>query len=74
MTLLKQVLIAVLAVLLAGRTALARPLTGAESRSLAEAVLYLLRVNDARQLTIMRQVYPEFAGIEFPGGSMQGVK
>jgi hypothetical protein len=32
---------------------------------------YLVRVNDAAQLTIMREVYPEFTGVEIPRGSME---
>jgi hypothetical protein len=32
---------------------------------------YLLRVNEAEQVTIMRQVYPEFADIEFSAGTME---
>jgi hypothetical protein len=39
-----------------------------------EGVWYLLRVNDAQQVAIMRQVYPEFAGVEFPGGSVEALK
>jgi hypothetical protein len=34
---------------------------------------YLLRVNEAQQVEIMRQVYPEFADVEFPSGSMEAV-
>jgi|EndMetStandDraft_4_1072995.scaffolds.fasta_scaffold356070_2 hypothetical protein len=32
---------------------------------------YLMRVNDARQLTILHAVYPEFTGVEFPRGTME---
>jgi len=32
---------------------------------------YLLRMNDARQLQILREAYPEFAGVEFPRGSTE---
>ena len=32
---------------------------------------FLLRVSDASQLLIMREVYPEFSGVEFPSGSME---
>jgi hypothetical protein len=38
---------------------------------LDEGVWYLLRVNEAQQVAIMRQVYPEFAGIEFSPGTME---
>jgi hypothetical protein len=34
---------------------------------------YLLRVADAQQVEIMRQVYPEFANVEFPTGSTEVV-
>ena len=34
----------------------------------------LLRVNDAQQVAILRQVYPEFATVEFPGGTMEAVE
>jgi len=37
-------------------------------------VWYLLRVSDAEQLTILRQVYPEYAGVEFPAGSTEALK
>jgi hypothetical protein len=45
-------------------------------RSLTLALLdegrwYLLRMKDARQLEILREAYPEFAGVEFPSGSME---
>ncbi len=32
---------------------------------------YLVRVSEASQLLILRDVYPEFAGVEFPRGSME---
>ena len=35
---------------------------------------YLLRVNETQQVTVLRQVYPEFAGIEFSSGSMEPLK
>lgn len=35
---------------------------------------YLLRVNEDQQVTVMRQVYPEFAEVEFPAGSMEALK
>ena len=35
---------------------------------------YLIRVNDAGQLAILRQVYPGFVGIEFPKGTMKAIK
>jgi hypothetical protein len=35
---------------------------------------YLLRVSEAEQVAIMRQVYPEFAGIEFPAGSTEAME
>jgi hypothetical protein len=35
---------------------------------------YLLRVNEAQQVAIMRQVYPEFAGVEFSAGSMEALE
>jgi hypothetical protein len=37
-------------------------------------VWYLLRVSDQQQLTILRQVYPEYAGVEFPSGSVEALK
>lgn len=36
-----------------------------------EGKWYLLRVQDAAQVTILKQVYPEFAGVEFSPGSME---
>lgn len=38
---------------------------------LDEGKWYLLRVQDAAQVTILKQVYPEFAGVEFSPGSME---
>jgi hypothetical protein len=38
---------------------------------LDDGVWYLLRVSETQQVTIMRQVYPEFAGIEFSPGTME---
>ena len=35
---------------------------------------YLLRVNDVANLLILRDVYPEFAGVELPSGSMEILK
>jgi transposase len=40
---------------------------------LDEGQWFLLRVNDALQLQILREVYPEFTGIEFPSGSMEAL-
>jgi hypothetical protein len=40
---------------------------------LDDGAWYLLRVSDAAQLEIMRQVYPEFVDIEFPRGSMEAL-
>jgi hypothetical protein len=37
-------------------------------------VWYLLRVNDPQQVAIMRQVYPEFVGVEFPSGSLEALQ
>jgi hypothetical protein len=36
-------------------------------------IWYLLRVNDPQQVEIMRQVYPDFVGVEFPQGSTEAV-
>jgi hypothetical protein len=41
---------------------------------LDEGKWYLLRVNNAPQLQILREVYPEFAGVEFPRGSTEMLK
>jgi len=38
---------------------------------LDEGRWYLLRVNNAPQVQILREVYPEFAGVEFPRGSTE---
>ncbi|MEQ1952913.1 hypothetical protein [Mesorhizobium sp. CN2-181] len=49
----------------------------ATSQTLAlldEGAWYLLRVNDAQQVVIMRQVYPQFIGVEFDGGSVEALK
>jgi hypothetical protein len=35
---------------------------------------YILRVNDVAHLMILRDVYPEFAGVELPSGSMEILK
>ena len=35
---------------------------------------YLLRVSEAEQVAIMRQVYPEFAEVEFPASSLEATK
>jgi hypothetical protein len=35
---------------------------------------YLLRVSEAQQVTIMRQVYPEFAEVEFPASSLEATE
>ncbi len=35
---------------------------------------YLLRVNEQQQVEIMRQVYPQFVGVEFDGGSVEALK
>ena len=35
---------------------------------------YVIRVNDVANLIIMRSVYPEFAGVELPSGSMEILK
>lgn len=31
---------------------------------------YLLRINEEKQLAILREVYPSFASVEFPAGTM----
>jgi hypothetical protein len=41
---------------------------------LEEGVWYLLSVNDAQQITVLRQLYPDFDGVEFPRGSMEALK
>jgi hypothetical protein len=33
----------------------------------------LPRVDDARQVAILKQVYPGFADVEFPAGTMESV-
>ena len=35
---------------------------------------YILRVNDVGNLMILRDVYPDFAGVELPSGSMEMLK
>lgn len=48
-----------------------------KSHSLAlldEGKWYLVRVSEAAQLMILKDVYPEFAGVEFPQGSMEILK
>jgi hypothetical protein len=35
---------------------------------------YLVRVDEAQQVTIMREVYPEFAEVEFPAGSVEATE
>lgn len=67
-------------VLIPTETVISSEATGkmvAKSDTLAlldEGKWYLLRVNDAQQVAIMRQVYPEFASVEFPGGTMEAVE
>ncbi|MBA1139991.1 hypothetical protein [Mesorhizobium neociceri] len=39
-----------------------------------EGKWYLLRVNEDKQVTIMRQVYPQFVGVEFDSGSVEALK
>ena len=39
-----------------------------------QRAIRVLRMNDARQLQILREAYPEFAGVEFPRGSMETLK
>lgn len=34
-----------------------------------EGKLYLLRIDDANQITLLQQAYPDFAGVEFPQGT-----
>lgn len=41
---------------------------------LDEGKWYLVRVSEVAQLVILREVYPEFAGVEFPQGSMEVLK
>ena len=50
--------------------------TAMRSHTLAlldEGNWYLVRVSDAKQLEILRQVYPEYVGVEFPRGSMEAL-
>lgn len=35
---------------------------------------YLLRVSEVQQIEILRKVYPEFAGVVFPTGSVEAMK
>jgi hypothetical protein len=49
----------------------------AKSQTLAfidDGKWYLLRVNEEQQVAIMRQVYPQFVGVEFDGGSVEALK
>jgi hypothetical protein len=49
----------------------------ARSQTLAlldAGVWYLVRVDDVQQVMIVRQVYPEFAGVEFSSGSWEALK
>jgi hypothetical protein len=39
-----------------------------------EGKWYLLRVNEDKQVEIMRQVYPQFVGVEFDSGSVEALK
>ena len=41
---------------------------------LDDAKWYLMRVSDTKQLTILREVYPEFNGVKFPRGTMEALK
>jgi hypothetical protein len=48
-----------------------------KTRSLAiidDGKWYLLRIDEPQQLFILRKAYPEFAGVEFPQGSMEILK
>jgi hypothetical protein len=50
--------------------------TAMRSHTLAlldEGAWYLVRVSDAKQLEILRRVYPEYVGVEFPRGSMEAL-
>jgi hypothetical protein len=38
---------------------------------LDEGKWFLLRINNARQIEILREVYPEFTSVEFPSGSTE---
>jgi hypothetical protein len=40
---------------------------------LDEETWYLVRVEDAQQVEILKEVYPAFADVEFPTGSMEPV-
>ncbi len=40
---------------------------------LDEETWYLVRVEDAQQVAILKEVYPAFADVEFPTGSMEPV-
>jgi hypothetical protein len=49
----------------------------AKSHTLAlldDGAWYLLRISEAEQVTIMRQVYPEFAEVEFPASSLEATE
>ena len=39
-----------------------------------EGKWYLLRVNEQQQVEIMREVYPQFVGVEFDSGSVEALK
>lgn len=34
---------------------------------------YVVRIDNAQQILMLREVYPEFAGVDFPSGSMAAV-
>ena len=36
-------------------------------------VWYLVRIDDAQQVAILKEVYPAFADVEFPTGTMEQV-
>lgn len=38
-----------------------------------EGVWYLIRIDNAQQIVMLRKVYPEFTGVEFPSGSMAAI-
>jgi hypothetical protein len=39
-----------------------------------EGKWYLIRVSEAQQIIILREVYPEFTGVEFPSGSTEALQ
>lgn len=45
--------------------------TGETLALLDEGAWYLMRVDDAQQLAILRQAYPNFANVEFTTGTME---